>query len=354
MSPKILFTVTTLAFFTPIVAIMGYNLRFDRYQYYRRWLGKTPIFSNSQRYQNAGLIRNYPYDTLLLGTSRSDNFTSAMFSRSGWKVLKVSTSGSGSTIQARTLELALHTGKVKRVLWEMSFDGYTLGINHFRDDLTFPEYLYRPTLETPFLYLLSWDLFQEARQVQADRVQHIALEDRNVWQPTHAHKFGKNLYLAKPIHCHLAQLAQQDVNFRDPVTEATINHNLTQFIAQHPEIEFIGFFPPFPQTWLTVVSRPNVQKRLLFRRAVYHLTDVYKNFKIYDFALWEEVTTDPTLYKDFTHYHQDINRRMAEIMSTGQPFRATNGTEANELLLEISKRFDWKSIQCYPARRMAP
>jgi hypothetical protein len=137
--------------------------------------------------------------------------------------------------------LALRTGKVKRVLWEMSFDGYTLGINHFRDDLT-------------------------------------------------------------------------------------------------------------PQTWLAVVSRPNVQKRLLFRRAVYHLTDVYKNFQIYDFALWKEVTTDPTLYKDFTHYHQDINRRMADIMSTGQPFRATNGTEANEQLLDISKRFDWKSIQCYPAR----
>ena len=273
MKPKFLFIVTLLAFLTPIVIIMGYNLRFDRYQYYRRWEGKTPVFSNSQRYQNPGLIRNYPYDTLLLGTSRSDNFTASMFDRSGWKVLKASTSGSGSFIQSSTLEIALRTGKVKRVVWELSFDGYTLGINYDRGDMAFPEFLYRPTLETPFLYLLSWDLFQEARLARANRVLRIALEDRNIWQPAHADKFGKNLYLAKPIHCHLAQNVKQDLNFRDEVTEATINHNLTRFIAQNPEIEFIGFFPPFPQTWLAVVSRPNVQKRLLFRRELYRLAE---------------------------------------------------------------------------------
>jgi hypothetical protein len=147
----------------------------------------------------------------------------------------------------------------------------------------------------------------------------------------------------------LAQATKQDATFHDPVIEATVNHNLARLIAQHPEVEFIGFFPPFPQTWLAVVSQPHVQKRLFFRREVYRLADVYQNFRLYDFALWEEVTTDPKLYKDFTHYHQDINWRMAEIMSIGQPFRAANGIEANEQLLDISNRFDWSAIQCSPA-----
>jgi hypothetical protein len=56
-----------------ILSIGGVNYIVDPFQQYRV---KTfyPIAFTNQRYQNAGLSKNFEYDSLILGTSMTENF----------------------------------------------------------------------------------------------------------------------------------------------------------------------------------------------------------------------------------------------------------------------------------------
>ena len=135
-----------LGFLLPVIGIMGFNAWTDPFRYYR------PIedsrYSDNARWQNPGMIRNSPYDTALIGTSRFENFKPSMFADAGWKVLKVTAPGSLANEQLDTMEMVLEQGRAKRIIIEMSYVSYIA--SRQRDPGEFPRFLYRSTPETSF------------------------------------------------------------------------------------------------------------------------------------------------------------------------------------------------------------
>ena len=59
------------------------------FQYHKPWLTETPYLYNSV-YQAPGLARNTTYDSVLLGTSMTENFQTDWFDRElGWNTVKL-------------------------------------------------------------------------------------------------------------------------------------------------------------------------------------------------------------------------------------------------------------------------
>ncbi len=309
------------ALLLPALGIMGYNYYVDPYQYYRKWSGAEPIFSTDGRRQNPGLIKHYDFDTPIIGTSRSQNFTPEMFEGSGWQPIKLTASGSGSYVHARTLRRALETGKVKRAIIELSSMAYQFGPTYTRQGKTLPEFLYQPTIETPFLYLLSIDLLKRSRRIMA----------------------GKNRYLADiTFDCQPLDDIPPSWRGTYPLMDEALKANLEAVLQDHADIEFLSFLPPYPVSWFGKVSEPNRRMRFGFRQRVYELAARYPNLRLFDFELVQGIVDDPARYKDFNHYDQATNAMMARSFIDGEwEVSGDDPTEGNRRLKQLTDAFDW-------------
>ena len=340
---RLIIAVALLMLTLPAALLMGYNYSVDPYQYYRKWTGPTPIFSTKGRYQNPGLIKHYDYDTIIVGTSRSQNFTPDMFDGSGWQPLKLTAAGSGSYVHGQTMKRALETGKVKRVIVELASTAYEFGPTHLRQGKSFPEFLYEPTIETPFLYLLSYDVFKKARRAAKGKMKPTPLGELNVWQHRYEEDFGKNLYLEDTdLDCDPLGNIPASWAGSYPAMDAALKDNLEAFIIAYPEVDFMGFLPPYPISWYGQISETGRRVALGFRHRTYKLAERHANFRLFDFALMDEVVGDPTRYKDFGHYDQATNGMMAKALF--QRRWETGGEDAasgNRRLKAIAERFDW-------------
>lgn len=340
---RLIIIAASLMLTLPVIIVMGYNYYVDPYQYYRIWSGSEPIFSTKGRYQNPGLIKHYDYDTIIIGTSRSQNFTPDMFAKSKWKVIKLTASGSGSYVHGKTIKNALETGKVKRVIIELSSSAYQFGPRHLRQGKAFPEFLYDPTIETPFLYLLSYDLFKKSKRVLKGKKTSSTLGELNVWQHRYEQDFGKNSYLENiDLDCHPLDPIPEDWKGDYPLMDQALEENLEPFLEGYPDVEFLGFLPPYPISWFGQVSEEQRRVRFGFRHRVYGLGGRYSNFRVFDFALMKEVVGNPSRYKDFNHYDQSTNLAMAKALTTGTwQTTESDPSTANRQLKAIADAFDW-------------
>lgn len=104
------------------VLVGGLTYVLDPLQYYRKSTWYSPVFTSEQRYQNPGLVRNYSYDTIILGTSMTENFLPSVVGEAlGGQAIKLSMRGSTADEQYKIASLALETGKVKKVLWGLDY-----------------------------------------------------------------------------------------------------------------------------------------------------------------------------------------------------------------------------------------
>src|SRR5690606_23159968 len=123
----------------------------DPLQVYRKIDWYKPVFSTEQRYQNPGLAKHYDYDTIIIGTSMTENFLPSVVDQAvGGKTMKLSIRGSTAGEHHEIAKVALETGKVKTVIWGLDYFSLKSGV---RDDQgPFPFYLYDDNLWNDFRY----------------------------------------------------------------------------------------------------------------------------------------------------------------------------------------------------------
>ena len=343
-------------FLLPIAAVMAYNYRYDPYQYYRVWNGPYPVYTGVERYEIPGLAKHQDYDTIIVGTSRSQNFTPSMFKSSGWKVLKLTAAGSNGAEHEKIARLALNTGRPRRVIWELSHNRYEAGPNVISQPGSFPNFLYEPSLETPFLYLLSLDVLAAAHTLATGQRAKADLETLNVWYPRHAEKFGANLYLnSARLKCESLDTFTVPEPILPPLMKASISKNLEGVVRAFPNVQFIGYLPPFPLSLVAVSSRGETAQRMAFNREIYALKEKYPNFVLFDFTVLDSVTTKPERYKDFAHYDQAANAEMARIISANdEKYRSYTYDGAASILQTQVRDFEWQKLTTCQGQNASP
>ena len=100
-----------------------------------------PIDNTTQVYANAGIVRNYDYDSAIVGTSVTENFRPSQMDRLlGGRFIKLCTSAGTAYNHALLLDIAFDTHDIRRIVYGMDVYSFIADLDQTGSEV--PLYLY--------------------------------------------------------------------------------------------------------------------------------------------------------------------------------------------------------------------
>ncbi|MBP8785822.1 MAG: hypothetical protein KBH12_10095 [Synergistaceae bacterium] len=281
-------------------------------QFYRK-SKCSPMFFREERYQNAGLAKNYEYDTVIVGTSMTQNFRSSYIdNKLNTKSLRLSMAGGTIHEQFLTVDLAVRNNEnLKKIIWVLEMHSLMTGKGEFHKTADFPLYLYENKIYKELKsYLFSSYFGMKSLQNFIGMYPKLSLDTLNNWQDQYSFTNDKAMsgYLAKQkVFPEIT--AKMKNNF-----VSNLDFYVTRRI--NPSISYIFIFPPY--SFLDYYGNKGKIDIAVYDLWLKAKEDLFvemkkrKNVRIYDFQDAYEIIYDLNNYKDTTHYSQDINDWMID------------------------------------------
>lgn len=323
-----------------LLAVVAANLAIDPLHFYHR-----PFFNGgfvkNQPYQNPGLAKNYAYDSVIIGTSHTENFRPPHIDDVlGWQTLKLSMSGSTAREQRLILSKALESRPVKHVLWGVDFESFAAGAEVVRPG--FPFHLYHERWDTPLKYLVSADTLKfSLRSIRGKGPKELAAlgywADDFTFSKERVVAAWKHSQAAAGRESHNGPGARRHAD-ADAVL-ASLHANLTDVVRQNPQTRFYVFFPPYSilaSLQDFTISSTLFRDRLRFQAALVRELADCDNCEIYDFQQAADVTHSLDNYKDLTHYSGQVSDFIVESIARGD-YRVRSDRHPQQLA-ELERR----------------
>lgn len=295
-------------------------------------------------YQNAGIAKNFDYNTIITGSSMTENFKISWFENENQneKVIKVPYSGGYSENYDKLFKIAFETHEIKKVYFGL--DNFYVFIPEADETRTdFPEYLYDKNILNDIQYLLNKDVLLENTIPNIKNYfQHKTIDEDLAYNWNANFIFGKEEMLNEYIRPLKPQKLPNDYYMTN--YEGNLN-NITKYIEQYPNTEFTIFFPPYSIIdW--DIQQGNLEARItVIKRAIEDLLK-YENVQLFYFQNVEEIITNLDNYKDYSHYNEDINYYMFECMcKTGKhKINKENYLDEIKKMYNIVINYDYEAI----------
>ena len=316
-----------------IGGIIGSVVLIDPFEIYHQATAFIPPITNgTQNYANAGIAKSYEYDSVIIGSSMTENFRpSQLDSLLGGRFVKLCINGGSPFNHRQMMELAFSTHDVRRVLYGLDVESLTYFYKTPKCEM--PEYLYDDDLFNDTAYWFNHSVLlryipQCLRTLgQTDPDQRDTMY---MWGDLYA--YGKEAALRELTITGEAvdqgeetdepQLSQQSL--------LNVEHNLLPFIEAHPETEFIVFFPPYSLArWVDFYQQGAMLYHLQQKEAVIRTLLPYDNVRIYDFQAELDWVTELDNYIDTWHYGPWINDAIIERIARDEN-RITDWAQARE------------------------
>jgi hypothetical protein len=298
---------------------MGVTYAVDPLQFFHRaWY--APTWSANERYQEPGLVRNFAYDTVIIGSSMTQNFYPSYVDRVlGGRTMKLSIAGSTAHEQYLILSLALATGKPKRVIWGIDDWVFRGPADRVRSDLgPFPFYLYDGDPFEYVEYLFNWSTFSDSLAILRDRTRLAAPgADRppDEWDTfDKLYRFARDRAIAdyfNPRTISAFDAAIRSNAYDVEQMRVSFAANMLSLIEQNPKVEFDLFFPPYSilNAKFYEVRYPALFDELLsFKGDLASRLVREPNVRLFDFQDITAITEDLDHYKDTGHFDVAINQ----------------------------------------------
>ena len=315
-------------FLACLVVLMAVAYLFDPFIQYHMWPGKKII---ADRYVLGGLIKNYDYDTTIIGSSMAQNFNVDMF-RSAWgcKPVKLVYSGLTHNHVLTLYRMTQRKGKAKRFI--INVDLHTFGRSGDPNNSVevFPHYLYDFNLFNDYRYLLGYIVWFE--YIPANLAVNLAhyfeieplikrfgnvanIDDIGNWSKKYT-SFGedtvKQYYLSRDgvSDINLDRLEERMTREIDLYLE-TIRQDL------RPETQITFVFPPYSALYWHTTKKNGYMDQFL-RTKLYFVSQAeqIQGVDIVDVQDFIEIT-DLNYYKDSTHYGPYLQDKMTEAILSG-------------------------------------
>jgi hypothetical protein len=333
------------------VGLVALNWLVDPLQFYRK-AAYPPLLVGQKRFQAPGLAKNYDYDTVIIGTSMSENFQPQQVAdKLGGKALNLSLQGASAREQSLMLQVALRSGKVRRVIWELNYE-YLRGDPQWVSDYdgSFPFYFYDENVFNDLgHYLLSVDTAKQSLKVLLGRAgvrpyESRAPEDVFSWYRTK--QFG-----VASVRRAWERAAKSRDSFRKQIPEyaaenlnANFDRNILPLLRDHADVKCHLFFPPFLAAYYANVRKvsPQILANLAAnRRHVFEQTRGLPNVELFDFQTAEEIIFDLDDYCDLMHFNLRVNDTLLEAIRDGRHQMTAEGSRELEALTGSERLSTW-------------
>lgn len=306
--------------------------------------GKLAVYEN-ERYENAGLIRNLDYDTVLMGTSLVCNYRASWFDElAGGKTIKITCRDGYLSDFDTFLDLAFRTHpEIKTVYF--SLDANILARSEETKTVELPGWLYDDNPVNDLEYFLNKDVYLRCARSLFQRLKGTAstLDEAYVWD----YNYDFSLWQA------LSTYHRPDVSETSLPADAffaACDENLavvSGWAAAHPDTEFVIIFPPYSILYWDKTIREGKLDAMLavLRRGVEGLLD-YDNVTLQFMVGRETVIEDLNNYTDHIHYSGATARVLTERMFGGDMFKLSreNYDHYLEHLEEVVTGYDYEGL----------
>ena len=306
-----------------LLAIAGaINFAVDPFQQYRIPTFYEPRFYQAlQRHENPGIARHYPFDRAIVGSSFFENIsgseTDAAFG-SG-KSFNLSLSAITAYDARKLIEVALATGKVKQVIYNLDFNAFSGPPNRTGFSEPLPLYLYDTALWNDYPYLLSSATLHKSVDILLGRHAIGYRTDRdNPWYWADTGTFG-----AKGV---VEDLDPADLNkrFKQPPRSLegmmkSFEENVVPLVKTHPQTEFIFVWPPYSiLVWADFRQRGQLDPSLKFKRRFFLALEKFPNARVHEFQTRGDWITKLDEYRDMYHFSPRISSGMMKAIAAGE------------------------------------
>ena len=290
-----------------------------------------PIESGTQSYSNAGIAKSYEYDSIIIGSSMTENFRPSQLDELlGGRFVKLCINGGTPFNHKQMMDIAFSTHDVRRVFYGL--DVGALSFFYTQPKAEMPTYLYDDNLFNDVQYWFNQSVLVKyipkclKTLGQTDPHQRDAMY---TWGQTFA--YGKDAVLREPIRTQeVAQAPMEEHPRLSQQSMLNIEHNFIPFIEAHPDTEFIFFFPPYSlMQWYSFYTQGQLHHNLMQKHAVAERLLAYDNVKLYDFQTQLDWILNLDHYVDYEHYGAHINAEIIELIAQDQ-CRVTDPAQIRE------------------------
>nr|WP_315101013.1 hypothetical protein [uncultured Catonella sp.] len=316
-----------LSLFILIVSIIVYII--DPYFQYRV---KDNQYFLSGRFVSAGLLKNYNYDTLIAGSSMTQNFKMDKFrEKLGVMPLHIGLGGMKSSEMLEVVNLAEYVGKADTYFLCIDLSNF---ISNTESELY--KYLLKDDVLSKLRYSLSYEawlrfmpvdiVLSSAKKMGIDLphkfTSSMSIDDLENWNDDY--KFGKDIVLNNYKN---SAFSVSKVDNTDLLNNMKINIDkfLDELQIEDKIVNF--FFPPYSVLYWVNAQKEGYFESYLEAKKYFVEKATAKGYNIFDFQI-DELTMNLDNYKDTTHYKQEINDWMIECFANLE--NKVNINSANE------------------------
>lgn len=290
---------------------------FDPFYMYHKPLPFLKAVLEERDYEVMGTLRNFEYDSVILGTSVAENYNNHWFDEA-FQVTSVKAmraSGRNSDLLFY-LEEAYKHQEISHVFYSVDLFSIFQPTTH-----TFEEedyyYLINNTPFDDFKYLWNKDIILKKIPLQLAYSFFLDYDEGESYNWYQEKTFSKEAMMTH--YFPLSTFApMQEASAIDPVVMENILA-LKDMILEHPETEFQLFFPPSSILWWDNEYRSGTLEIKLeaIRLFVTELAPL-DNVSIYYYQNDESLIKNLDLYMDSVHFNQTVNKTLVEKIKENQ------------------------------------
>lgn len=299
-----------------MIGLMSIVYVYDPFCYYR--IPENRFIVNNYRFLNAGIAKNADYDTVIIGSSMTQNFNMNSFrEKLNLNPVKLSVGAMSIEGMELTYDLVKAVDRADNIF--VCIDVPSL--NKEKDNLsTYATYLYNETSFDDFKYLLGYETWTRLLPLniafnvleKSGKKLPIFYGTYNIDNIGEWHSqavYDKNIIIENYLNNNSGLSKQNTEGVYERMTSNT-DKIIDIFCGSEKNITF--FFPPYSALfWYNSTENGLFEDYNKIKDYIVNKVEDMPNVTVYDFQAIPEIC-DLDNYKDITHYSAQINEYMVD------------------------------------------
>lgn len=351
-----------------ISLIAGINFILDPLKLFHKSYFFKDKLNNNMRIQAVGIIRNYQFDSIILGTSMLENTSS----KEATEILNsnfnnISVSGSDFFERSFILNYVLKNKNIEKVIYSLDYSGLLFSRKGKKD---YPidnfDYLYDESYINDFKQYLNIESIKLSLKVYLSKKANFDTPNEWFSNKSHSSRFGgiDNWFEAKnnqqikstfiEISNTINSIKNKEVIFNENVeseiknSKQYLENYLLKYVKEYPNTQFNLVIPPYSRIKNAINAQYRKSDFIKLKEAIHYLVEKsmdYPNLRIYGWGD-KNFPSNIKLYKDLGHYHPSINSKMLIwIKENNGLLTSSNITEYLHIFEEKSLSYDLFEIE---------
>ena len=333
-----------------LIIIGGAVAIIDPYFHYHKPLKFLSYRFGNSRYINDGIGRYFEYDSIITGTSMTENFKSSLFDKlfSSNSIKAPFSGGSYKEINDNLERTLKRKDNIKYILRGLDYNQIIQDSEYMKYN-NLPIYLYDNNPLNDYKYLFNKEvIIKGLGGVSAYTLlgkNTTTFDEYSNWN--NKYQAGKENVLRNYKRNKRENIKEEKLEKKDrEIIDKNVEKNVISLVKKYPNTKFIYFITPYSIVyWDQLKQEGKIEKQIMAEKYMIEKILEYPNIELYSFFNNYEMICDLDNYKDPGHYMGKINDKILYwIYKKEYQLTKENYEEYIRKNLEFYKNYNYDSI----------